>query len=221
MADSASGTLSQEQIAPRWNQQVALKPSRGSASPRKMLSTVVFVTLVLALSLYTTFAARPSQIKASSLAAISYRPNATSPSMAFPTLAPLTNSPTAIAPTITDFVTIASTAAIATQLLASICIAKVKEDDEDFYNFVRMHCLCLVILLLKFLCHIQKMWLPSVDPRSFVRLRITGLSTLGVMLISAMPHEPVWVYLGLRCAVTLVSPSCICLQVVKLLLSTM
>ena len=52
-----------EQIAPRWNQQVALKPSRGSASPRKMLSTVVFVTLVLALSLYTTFAARPSQIK--------------------------------------------------------------------------------------------------------------------------------------------------------------
>jgi len=54
-------------------------------------------------------------VQASSLAAISYRPNATSPSMAFPTLAPLTNSPTAIAPTITEFVTIASTAAIATQ----------------------------------------------------------------------------------------------------------
>ena len=54
-------------------------------------------------------------VQASSLAAISYRPNATSPSMAFPTLAPLTNSPTAIAPTITDLVTIASTAAIATQ----------------------------------------------------------------------------------------------------------
>jgi len=54
-------------------------------------------------------------VQASSLAAISYRPNATSPSMAFPTLAPLTNSPTAIAPTITEFVTIASTAAIAMQ----------------------------------------------------------------------------------------------------------
>ncbi len=53
----------QEQIAPRWNQQVPFKPSRGSASPRKMLSTVVFVTLVLALSMYTSFAACPSQIK--------------------------------------------------------------------------------------------------------------------------------------------------------------
>ncbi len=51
----------QEQIAPRWNHQVPLKPSRARASPRKLLCTVVFVTLVLALS-YTTFAARPSQI---------------------------------------------------------------------------------------------------------------------------------------------------------------
>ncbi len=50
------------------------------------------------------------------------------------------------------------------------------------------------------------MWLPFVDPRSFVRLRITGLSTLGVILISTMPDEPVWVYLGLRGTVTLVSP---------------
>ncbi len=50
------------------------------------------------------------------------------------------------------------------------------------------------------------MWLPSVNPRSFVRLRITGLSTLGVILISTMPDEPVWVYLGLRGTVTLVSP---------------
>ncbi len=53
----------QEQIALRWNQQVPLKPSRGRASPRKLLCTTVFVTLVLALSLYATFAARASQIK--------------------------------------------------------------------------------------------------------------------------------------------------------------
>ncbi len=35
-----------------------------------------------------------------------------------------------------------------------------------------------------------------MDHSSFVRLKNAGLSTLGVMLISAMPDEPVWVYLG-------------------------
>jgi len=59
---------------------------------------------------------------------------------------------------------------------------------------------------------VQKVWMPSMDHRSFVRVKNAGLSTLGVMLISAMPDEPVWVYLGFRCAVTLVRPSCICLQ---------
>ncbi len=53
-----------------------------------------------------------------------------------------------------------------------------------------------------------------MDHSSFVRLKNAGLSTLAVMLISAMPDHPVWVYLGLRGAVTLVRPSCICLQIV-------
>jgi len=36
------------------------------------------------------------------------------------------------------------------------CIAaQMKEGDGDFYNYVRMHCLCLVVLLQKSLCHIQ------------------------------------------------------------------
>ena len=62
---------------------------------------------------------------------------------------------------------------------------------------------------------VQNVWLPSMDHSSFIRLKTTGLSTLGVMLISAMPDEPVFVYLGLRCTVTLVRPSCVCLQTVK------
>jgi hypothetical protein len=60
-----------------------------------------------------------------------------------------------------------------------------------------------------------------MDHSSFVRLKNAGLSTLAVMLISAMPDHPVWVYLGLRGAVTLVRPSCICLQIVKPALSIM
>ncbi len=67
---------------------------------------------------------------------------------------------------------------------------------------------------------VQKVWMPPMDHSSFIWLKNAGLSTLGVMLISAMPHEPVWVYLGLRCTVTLVRPSCVCLQNVKPLLST-
>ncbi len=67
----------------------------------------------------------------------------------------------------------------------------------------------------------QNVWMPTMDHSSFVRLKIAGLSTLGVMLISAMPDEPVFVYLGFRCAVTLVRPSCICLQTVKPLLCIM
>jgi len=53
----------QEQIALRWNQQVPLKPSRGRASPRKLLCTAVLVTLVLALSLCAIFATRASQVR--------------------------------------------------------------------------------------------------------------------------------------------------------------
>ena len=66
----------------------------------------------------------------------------------------------------------------------------------------------------------QNVWMPSMDHSSLVRLKNVFLSTLGVMLISAMPDEPVWVYLGLRCAVTLVRPSCTCLQTVKTVMSS-
>ena len=55
-----------------------------------------------------------------------------------------------------------------------------------------------------------------MDHSSLVRLKNVFLSTLGVMLISAMPDEPAWVYLGLRCAVTLVRPSCTCLKMYSL-----
>ncbi|KAA6426327.1 MAG: hypothetical protein FRX49_03438 [Trebouxia sp. A1-2] len=109
MAGPAPGT--KEQTALRWNQEVFLKPSRGRASPHKLLWTTFFVTLVLTLSLYATRAAPASQIK--------------------------------------------------------------------------------------------NVWMPSMDHSSFVRMRNAGLSTLGVMLIGAMPNEPVWVYLGFRCVVTL------------------
>jgi len=57
---------------------------------------------------------------------------------------------------------------------------------------------------------VQNVWTPPMDHRSFVRMKNTRLSALGVMLLSAMPDEPVWVYLGLRCTVTLVRPSYIC-----------
>ncbi len=38
-----------------------------------------------------------------------------------------------------------------------------KEGDGDFYNYVRMHYLCLVVLLQKSLCHIQVCTPPATD----------------------------------------------------------
>ncbi|DBB05734.1 TPA: hypothetical protein ACH3X1_012335 [Trebouxia sp. C0004] len=115
MADPTPGTLSQEQTALRWNEQLPQKPSRGRTSSPKLLWTVVWVTLVLALSLYATLARRASQIKASYTAAISNRPTSTSPSTPFPTLAPPTNPPTL---TITE-----STASVATASMPAVATA--------------------------------------------------------------------------------------------------
>ncbi|KAL0041714.1 hypothetical protein WJX79_001920 [Trebouxia sp. C0005] len=208
MAGPAPGT--KEQTALRWNQEVFLKPSRGRASPHKLLWTTFFVTLVLTLSLYATRAAPASQIKAADPAIVACCSTSTSLSTPFPTSASLAKMPTPNAPIIKESAasaTTASTTTVATQFPPQPdCFPFseiMKEGDGNFYNHVWMHCLCLVILLHTFLCYIQNVWMPSMDHSSFVRMRNAGLSTLGVMLIGAMPNEPVWVYLGFRCVVTL------------------